>query len=171
MGIEVKQNFNFKDINQSIFRSTKNKLEKDMVEIVNEITRRTRGGIDADGNQFIGYSQGYANKKARGKSGIAGKGKHKKKYSFTSANLKVDLTVTNAMLSSIKSEVRVLQSVILARIFFASAKQKEKAKAIMTGIYGKKRTSKKRKFFALSDKQVIRIRRGLERMILKITQG
>lgn len=188
MGIETKINVKFRGVNKELMERTRQSMEEAMTLLKGDIIRRTKSGIDADGKAFAPYSPSYAADKASGaarkkstkkvkkkirffksfgsvgaKKAKSGKSGGRSKSSQYGPSIKVDLTLWGNMLADITEEVKITRGSIVARLFFASSKQAQKAKSIQSGVYfGKRRSGKARKFFAMSPKQRTSIRGKLK---------
>lgn len=137
MGIEIKSNFNPKQVAQRILENAETKLGRALEESAREIVQRTSGGKDVSGGSFAPYSPKYAAyKQKRGR------------------RTSVDLTFTGAMLRSIQTKIQRLSDGLLGTIYFVSPGEATKARANM----------ERRKFFGLSQQQIAALKDKLRNL-------
>lgn len=163
MGIEFKTNVNFARISEELERKKKLGLEHGLIQARREIIERTQQqGVDVDGAEFTAYTPAYAAFKylKKGRGGFSRSEKKKLKQSsvirgkFSNFG-RPNLTLTGVMLQSIATGVSYSFGKgreLLGAIYFSSAREAVKALGNM----------RKRRFFALSDSQIGKIKQRIQ---------
>lgn len=134
MSITVKRNFNLtKDFERKL-KKAQTALERGLIELRTEISRRTRGGQTVDGGAMQPYSDPYRKFKVdRGR------------------NATPDLTFTGSMLRGIQTTVQRTKFGLLGRMFFLAS---EAVKARVHHLGAPAKNIPARPFFALSKEQI-----------------
>lgn len=139
MSITVKRNFNLLKDFETKLKTAHKTLERGLVDIRTEISRRTRQGRTVEGGSMTPYAEStYARKADQGKS--------------TTPNL----TETGHMLRGMQSKVQRTKTGLLGQIYFL-ATEAIKAKTHHLGATIGRRKIPARPFFALSKQQLTQL--------------
>jgi hypothetical protein len=128
------------------------RLGRALRDAIREIKARTGQGVDADGQPFAPYTEAYARFKSQGDAAAAKRREKKGLPPKPGRAAVVNLRYSGKMMQNITNTITRIATGWLGRITFSSTAESNKASGNM----------KKRRFFALSDSQVTKIRAFLQ---------